>query len=72
MCVCVCILMCMYILQRKSNAYFCGLDAAKAFDHINHFYLFSCFIDRGVPWCFVNTLYAWFRHMKTCVKWGND
>ena len=61
-----------YFVQRKSNVYFCGLDAAKAFECINHFYLFSCLIDRGVPWCIVNTLHVWFRHMKACVKWGND
>ena len=38
-----------YFIQRKSNFYFCGLNAAKAFNHINNFYLFSCLIDRGVP-----------------------
>ena len=35
--------------QSKSNFYFCGLDAAKAFDRINHFHLFLCLIDKGVP-----------------------
>ena len=48
-----------YFVQRKSNVYFCGgLDAAKACDHKNHFYLFSYLIDRGVPWYIVNTLHA--------------
>ena len=35
-------------------------------------FLFSCLIDRDVSWCIVNTLHAWFRHMKACVKWEND
>ena len=32
------------------------------------FIYFSCLIDRAVSWCIVNTLHAWFRHMKACVK----
>ena len=61
-----------YFVQRKSNVYFRGLDAAKAFDCINYFYLFSSIIDRGVSGCVVNTLHAWFSHMKACIKWGKN
>ena len=61
-----------YFVQKISNVYFCGLDATNAFDRINHFYLFSCLIDKGVPLYKVNTLHAWFRHMKAYVKLGND
>jgi hypothetical protein len=61
-----------YFTEKQSNVYMCALDAAKAFDRINHYYLLTCLMDRGVPCCIVNTLFAWFRNMNGCVKWNND
>ena len=37
------------IVKRQSYVYFCGLYAAKAFGHINNFYLFLCMVNRGIP-----------------------
>ena len=51
--------------------YFCALDATKAFDRINHYYLLSCLIERGLPLCVINVLYSWFRNMNACIKWND-
>jgi hypothetical protein len=60
-----------YFSDRKSTVYFVSLDAVKAFDRLNHFYLFSCMIDRGYPPQLVNIFQMWFRNMYACVNWNN-
>jgi hypothetical protein len=61
-----------YFIERNSNVYICALDASKAFDRVNHYFLLTCLIERGVPKCIVDVLYAWFRNMNACVKWNGS
>jgi Reverse transcriptase (RNA-dependent DNA polymerase) len=60
-----------YFTERLSNVYFCSLDATKAFDRVNHFYLFNCMIERGFPSGLINVFKSWFRNMHSCVSWNN-
>ncbi len=51
--------------------YFCALDAIKAFDRVNHFFLFKCMVERGFPTGLVNVFKSWFRNMRSCVLWDS-
>ena len=61
-----------YFRNKHSNAYFCSLDATKAFDRINYFYLLSCLCDHGLPFNLIQVFHSWLRNMKSCVSWGNE
>ena len=61
-----------YFNTRGSNVYCCSLDATKAFDRLNHFYLFSCMIDKGFPICIINCFVSWYRNLQSCVKCNNS
>ena len=39
--------------SQSSSVYVCFMDAAKAFDRVNHWTLFTKLIDRGMPDVFV-------------------
>ena len=61
-----------YFRNKYSNLYFCSLDATKAFDRINHFYLLSCLCDHGLPFDLIQVFHSWLRNMKSCVSRGNE
>lgn len=55
----------------SSPVYVCFLDAAKAFDRLNHWSLFRKLIDCGIPILFVKLFVFWYRHQLFYVKWGS-
>ena len=61
-----------YFRNKHSNVYFCSLDATKAFDRTNYFYLLSCLCDHGLPFDLIQVFRSWLRNMKSCVSWGNE
>ena len=45
-------------------------DAAKAFDRVSHWTLFSKMIKRNVPLVIVRIIAYWYQTQTMCVKWG--
>jgi hypothetical protein len=43
-----------YFTSRGSNVYLASLDASKAFDRVNHFKLYTCLINAGLPMCLLS------------------
>ena len=50
--------------------YQCFLVAAKAFDRVSHWTLFSKMIKRNVPLIIVRIVAFWYQTRTICVKWG--
>ncbi len=61
-----------YFREKNSNVYLCALDISKAFDRLNHYSIFQCLIERGLPVQLVDVFCGWFRNMLSCVKWGSS
>ena len=61
-----------YFRNEHSNVYFCSLDATKAFDRINHFYLLSCLCDHGLHFDLIQVFHSCLRNMKSCVSCGKE
>lgn len=69
--------MCIFTLKQivdfynmyNSPVYACFLDASKAFDKLNHWYLFSKLLDRGMPVLIVRILLYLYTHQKYTVRW---
>ena len=59
-----------YYKCMNSNTYVCLLDASKAFDRINHSFLFRKLIQRGAPVYIVRFLAFWYSNQSMCVRWG--
>ena len=38
-----------YFIERDSDIFFASLDAVKAFDRVNHYFVASCMIEKGFP-----------------------
>ena len=47
-----------------------SLDAPKAFDRINHCYLFSCLCEKGFPKSVIAVFVSRYRNLCVCVKWN--
>ena len=58
-------------LQKGSNVYACFLDASKAFDRVNHVYLFNLLLKRNLPTSLVRFLLAWYKHQSISVRWNS-
>ena len=58
-----------YFRDKNSNVYIYALDITKAFDRLNHFNLFQCLLERGLPTQLVELFFCWYRNMHACVKW---
>ena len=71
--------MCCYVLKEvidyytssSSPVYLCFMDASKAFDKVNHFYLFTKLLKRGLPNIIVRVLYVWYTTQSFILKWCN-
>ena len=59
-----------YYRNLSSPVYICFLDASKAFDRINHWYLFKKLLVKGLPVFLVWMLVYWFTKQEFCVRWG--
>ena len=59
-----------YYTKQNSTAFTCFLDAAKAFDRVSHWTLFSKMIKRNVPLVIVRIIAFWYQTQTMCVKWG--
>ena len=59
-----------YYTKQNSTVFTCFLDAAKAFDRVSHWTLFSKMIKRNVPLVIVRIFAYWYQTQTMCVKWG--
>ena len=59
-----------YYTKQNSTVFTCFLDAAKAFDRVSHWTLFSKMIKRNVPLVIVRIIAFWYQTQTMCVKWG--
>jgi hypothetical protein len=61
-----------YYNAHSSPVYICFMDASKAFDRVNHWYLFEKLIKRCLPFVIVRLLSMWYSTQTCMVKWGNN
>ena len=61
-----------YYTKQKSSVYTCFLDAAKAFDRVSHWTLFSKLIKRNIPLVIVRIIAFWYQTQPMCIKWGKS
>ena len=59
-----------YYTKQNSTVFTRFLDAAKAFDKMSHWTLFSKMIKRNVPLVIVRIIAYWNQTQTMCVKWG--
>ena len=59
-----------YYTKQNSTVFTCFLDAAKAFDRVSHWTIFSKMIKRNVPLVIVRIIAFWYQTQPMCVKWG--
>ena len=58
-----------YFCDKNNNVCICAFDITKAFDRLNHFSLFQCFLKHGLPTQLVELYFCRYRNMHACVKW---
>ena len=61
-----------YFNERGSNVYIASLDAAKAFDRVNHYKLYSTLIRVGLPTCFIMLIINWYSKLSVVVRWNGQ
>ena len=61
-----------YFNERGSNVFIASLDAAKAFDRVNHFKLYTSLMKRNIPTAFLNVVINWYSKMNVIVRWNNS
>ena len=59
-----------YYTKQNSSVFTCFLDAAKAFDRVSHWTLFSKLIQRNIPLVIVRIIAFWYQTQTMCIKWG--
>ena len=61
-----------YYTKQNSTVFTCFLDAAKAFDRVSHWTLFSKMIKKNVhvPMVIVIVIAFWCQTQPMCIKWG--
>jgi len=57
------------LCEKWQTCSLCVRDAAKAFDKVLHFRLFSKILSKGVPAVFVSILICWYSHLQSTVLW---
>ena len=58
-----------YYTSRGSPVFMASLGAAKAFDRVNHYALFSKLMSIGIPVCVLNILIYWFIKLNGKILW---
>ena len=59
-----------YYTSRDSLVLMASLDAAKAFDKVNHYAFFSKLMSIGIPLYVLNVLICWFMELAGKVLWN--
>ena len=59
-----------YYTKQESSVYTCFLDAAKSFDRVSHWTLFSKLINRNISLVIVRIIAFWYQTQPMCIKWG--
>ena len=59
-----------YYTKQNSALFTCLLDAAKAFDKVSHWTLFSKMIKKNVQMVIVRAIAFWYQTQPMCIKWG--
>ena len=59
-----------YYTKLNSSVFTCVLDAAKAFDRVNHWTLVSKLIQRNIPLVIVKIIAFWYQTQPICIKRG--
>ena len=59
-----------YYTKQNSSVFTCFLDAAKAFDRVSHWTLFSKLIQRNIPLVIVRIIAFWYQTQTMYIKWG--
>ena len=57
-----------YYTKQNSTVFTCFIDAAKAFDRVSHWTLFSKMIKRNVPLVIVRIIAYWYQTQTMCFK----
>ena len=57
-----------YYTNQNSTVFACFLNAAKAFDRVSHWTLFSKMIKRNGPLVIVRIIGYWYQTQTICVK----
>ena len=57
-----------YYTKQNSSVFTCFLDAAKAFDRVSHWTLFSKLIQRNIPLVIVRIISYWYQTQTMCIK----
>jgi len=58
-----------HYVSNGSTVNVCAIDISKAFDRMNHIWLFIKLMDRLLPVNVLLLLEDWFGKCFTCVKW---
>ena len=58
-----------YYTKPNSSVFTCFLDAAKAFDRVSHWTLFSKLIQPNIPLVIVRIISFWYQTQTMCIKW---
>ena len=58
-----------YYNSKSSPVYMCFMDASKAFDKVNHWFLFKKLLLRGLPGAIVRLLIYWYSSQNFLVLW---
>ena len=59
-----------YYNTKSSPVYLCFMDASKAFDKVNHWFLFEKLLLRGLPVPIVRLLVYWYSSQNFFVSWS--
>src|SRR5579872_5252072 len=59
-----------YFVENGSTVNICCLDVSKAFDRLNHNWLFYKLLKKNVPLFLIKVLINWYSKLHAKVRWG--